>query len=154
LERGQDGGPTLGYWLDAGLVGGSSTKPGGKWRVYAKDSDVNKPSQIFVFIDEHPASINDGGWGFRMPDDFAKTSQQGWVDFPAGFHGNAGAMSFIDGHAETHRWVERTRPGKLNFGAKTTDYSKLDDGKIPNHRDIWWMAQHTSSMDSGKDPWE
>jgi hypothetical protein len=111
-------------------------------------------SRIWVFIDEHPASINDGGFGFRMPDTFAATAQQGWVDLPAGFHGKAGALTSIDGHAEIHRWIEKPGPGKLAFDAKTTDYSKLDDGRRPNNRDIWWMAQRTSHLDSGRAPWE
>ncbi len=147
------GKPTLGYWLDSGLVGGSELNPGGKWRVFGSDSDVVKSSQIWVFIDEHPASINDGGFGFRMPDDFARTSQQGWVDYPAGFHGNSGALSFIDGHAEMHKWVEGPRNGRMGLDARVTDYAKLDDGKRANHRDLWWMAQRTSHMDTGADPW-
>jgi prepilin-type N-terminal cleavage/methylation domain-containing protein len=147
------GGPTLGYWLDAGLEGGSESNPGGKWRVFARDSDVVRSSQIWVFIDEHPASINDGGFGHRMPDSFAQTASRGWVDYPAGFHGNSGALSFIDGHAEVHKWVESPRSGKAGLDAKVTSYSMLDDGRRPNHRDIWWLAQRTSHMDSGPDPW-
>lgn len=84
----------------------------GKWKVFARDSDVVRASQIFVFTDEHPASINDGGFGFRMPDSFSATSQQGWVDFSAGFHGGSGAFSFVDGHAEIHRWHQS--PGRAN----------------------------------------
>lgn len=148
------GGATLGYWLDSGLVGGSASNPGGKWKVFARDSDVVRASQIFVFTDEHPASINDGGFGFRMPDSFKATSQQGWVDFPAGFHGSSGAFSFIDGHAEIHRWVQSARAGKQPLSAKVTDYSRLDDGRVANHKDIWWLAQHTSHLDNGVDPWE
>ncbi len=148
--------PTLGYWLDAALVGGSPARPGGKWRVYSKEADLVRPSpsQLWVFIDEHPASINDGGFGFRMPDDFAKTAQLGWVDYPAGFHNNAGALSFVDGHAEIHRWIERTSRGPGGLDARVLDYSKLNKGNIPNNRDIWWMAQRTSSLDDGADPWE
>jgi prepilin-type N-terminal cleavage/methylation domain-containing protein len=145
---------TIGYWLDSAMVGGSAANPGGKWRCFGKEADVLYPSRIWVFIDEHPASINDGGFGFRMPDTFAATAQQGWVDLPAGFHGKAGALTSIDGHAEIHRWTEKPSPGKLPFDAKTTDYSKLDDGKRPNNRDIWWMAQRTSHLDNGTAPWE
>jgi prepilin-type N-terminal cleavage/methylation domain-containing protein/prepilin-type processing-associated H-X9-DG protein len=145
---------TTGYWLDAAMVGGSAANPGGKWRCYGREADVTRPAQIWVFIDEHPASVNDGGFGFRMPDNFAATAQQGWVDLPAAFHGGSGAMTFIDGHAEIHRWKEGPKPPKLGLDAKVTDYSKLDDGKRANHRDIWWMAQHTSEMDSGKNPWD
>ncbi|MBE7503521.1 MAG: type II secretion system protein [Verrucomicrobiales bacterium] len=147
--------PTLGYWLDSGMVGGSTTNPGGKWRVYAKDADVIRPSpsMLWVFIDEHPASINDGGFGFRMPNNLADTRTQGWVDYPAGFHNNAGALAFMDGHAEIHRWIETTSKGPSGLEAKVTDVGRLHNGRIPNHRDIWWMAQRTSSMDTGEDPW-
>ena len=147
--------PTMGYWLDSALVGGSLTNPGGKWRVYAKDADVIRPSpsMLWVFIDEHPASINDGGFGFRMPNNFADTRTQGWVDYPAGFHNNSGALSYVDGHAEIHRWIETTSNGQNGLGAKVTDYSQLHNGRVANNRDIWWMAQRTSSMDAGDDPW-
>ena len=147
---------TLGYWLDSGLVGGSSSNPGGKWRVYSKDSDVVRPSPsgLWVFIDEHPASINDGGFGFRMPNSLADTGSQGWVDWPAAFHNNACSLSFVDGHAETHKWTESATIGPNGINAKTTNFRTLTRGNIPNNRDIWWMAQRTSSLDSGVDPWE
>jgi prepilin-type processing-associated H-X9-DG protein len=147
--------PTMGYWLDSGLLGGSLSNPGGKWRVYARESDVVRPpaSKLWVFLDEHPASINDGAFGFRMPNNFADTRSLGWVDYPAGFHNNAGAFSFMDGHAEIHKWVETTSLGPTGLGARTTDLSKVHKGTIPNNRDIWWMAQRTSSLDQGVDPW-
>jgi prepilin-type N-terminal cleavage/methylation domain-containing protein len=147
--------PTMGYWLDSALVGGSLTNPGGKWRVYMRESDAIRPSpsMLWVFIDEHPASINDGGFGFRMPNSLPDTASQGWVDYPAGFHNNAGALSFLDGHAETHKWVEPTSVGPRGLGTKVTDLGRVHNGRSPNHRDIWWMAQRTSSLDYGTDPW-
>jgi prepilin-type N-terminal cleavage/methylation domain-containing protein/prepilin-type processing-associated H-X9-DG protein len=148
-----DGGATAGYWLDSAQEGIFLNNRGGKWRVFAKDDDAPRPSQIFVFTDEHPASINDGGFGVRIPNNLGATSQRGWVDFPAAFHGGAGAFSFLDGHAETHRWMEKPRAGKVGLDAKVTDYGRIDDGRIPNNRDIWWLAQRTSTMKSGEDPW-
>jgi prepilin-type N-terminal cleavage/methylation domain-containing protein len=147
--------PTMGYWLDSALVGGSLTKPGGKWKVYAKESDLTRPSpsMLWVFIDEHPASINDGGFGFRMPNNFDDTRSQGWVDFPAGFHANAGALSYMDGRAEIHRWRDSGSVGPRGLSSRTTDFSKLANGRTPQNQDIWWMAQRTSSLDSGVDPW-
>jgi prepilin-type N-terminal cleavage/methylation domain-containing protein/prepilin-type processing-associated H-X9-DG protein len=149
-----DRGPTMGYWLDSGQEGIFANNRGGKWRVFGKDGDAPRPTQIFAFIDEHPASINDGGFGNRIPDSFQATSSRGWVDFPAGFHGGAGALSFLDGHAETRKWIEKPRAGRAGLDAKITDYSKLDDGRTPNNRDIWWLAQRTSTLKSGIDPWE
>jgi len=145
----------LGYWLDAGFVGGSTSNPGGKWQVYSKEANVGppSPSMLWVFVDEHPASINDGGFGFRMPDTLATTASQGWVDFPAGFHGDAGAFSFMDGHAEIHKWIEGTSLGPRGLGARVTDWSSLNPGRIPNNRDIIWVARRTSALDNGPDPW-
>jgi prepilin-type N-terminal cleavage/methylation domain-containing protein len=148
-------GATYGYWLDAGMVGGSATNPGGKWRVYAKEADVGRPSpsMLWVFVDEHPASINDGAFGFRMPNTPAATAEQGWVDYPAGFHGDAGAFSFMDGHAETHKWVERTSLGPRGLSSRVTDWASLNTGQIPNNRDIMWVARRTSALDNGGELW-
>jgi prepilin-type N-terminal cleavage/methylation domain-containing protein len=147
--------PTYGYWLDSGFVGGSGTNPGGKWRVYSKESHVIRPSpaELWIFLDEHPASINDGGFGFRMPNTPADTASQGWVDIPAGFHGDSGALSFYDGHAEIHRWVESTSLGKGGLNSRATDWSQINSGRIPNNRDILWMAKRTSALKAGADPY-
>ena len=151
-----DGTPTRGYWLDSQMLGASPTAPGGRWQVYAKESDtVNPgPSRIWVFIDEHPASINDGGFGFEMPDSLAGTATQGWVDLPAGLHNGSGALSFIDGHSEIHKWIESTSVGPRGLGARTTDYSQINSGAISGNRDVWWMAQRTSARRSGPNPWD
>ncbi|PYI82800.1 MAG: hypothetical protein DME26_16425, partial [Verrucomicrobia bacterium] len=149
-----DGLPTMGYWLDSRQEGIFPSNRGGRWQVFGKDADAKRPTQIWVFTDEHPASINDGGFGHRIPDNFAATAQRGWVDFPAAFHGGAGAFSYLDGHAETHKWVEKPRAGRAGLDAtRVIDYSKLDDGRFANNRDIWWLAQRTSSMKTGPDPW-
>ena len=120
----------------------------------ARDTDVvsPSPSRLWVFIDEHPASINDGGFGFEMPDNFDATKNQGWVDYPAAFHNGASALSFIDGHAEVHKWIEgqTLALGKPNV----KDWNNLPRGNFAKNRDIWWMAQRTSSMRQGADPWD
>jgi len=147
--------PTYGYWLDSALVGGSPTNPGGKWQVYSRESNLGRPSpsELWVFLDEHPASINDGGFGFRMPNLPADTASQGWVDYPAGFHGDAGAFSFADGRAQIHKWIERTSLGKGGLNSRVTDWSQLNNGRIPNNRDILWMAKRTSALKNGPDPY-
>jgi len=65
---------------------------------YTEDSmRVPGPANLWVFIDENPSSINDGSF-------ICDPSNPDWVDYPASYHGNAGCMSFGDGHAEIHRW--------------------------------------------------
>jgi prepilin-type N-terminal cleavage/methylation domain-containing protein/prepilin-type processing-associated H-X9-DG protein len=147
-----EGGPTMGYWLDSKQEGNFPNNRGGRWMVFGKDGDAPRPSQIFVFIDEHPASINDGGFGHRIPDSLAQTSVRGWVDFPAAFHGGSGALSFLDGHAELRRWLEKPRPGRAGLDAKATEYGRLDDGRFAGNRDVWWLASRTSTAKNGQDP--
>jgi len=145
--------PTWGVWLDSN--GGGAANPGGKWQVYDRESSVVRPApaQLWVFLDEHPASINDGACAFRMPNSAADTASQGWVDFPAGFHNNTGSFSFMDGHAELHRWVEPIDCVADGLGSQLTDLYQLNRGRIPNNRDIVWMAQRTSALRTGPDPW-
>ena len=59
---------------------------------------VPRPSDIFVFLDEHPDSIDDGY--FLNKESAVPT----WNDLPASYHDGAGSFSFADGHSEHHRW--------------------------------------------------
>jgi len=58
------------------------------------------PTMALVFIEENPASINDGYW-IQNPADPTK-----WIDSPAHYHNNSGSMSFADGHAESRKWSD------------------------------------------------
>ena len=55
----------------------------------------------FVFIDENPAStFNDGYWASTL------SRPDWWIDSPAHYHNNGGNLSFVDGHAENHKWTD------------------------------------------------
>jgi hypothetical protein len=42
----------------------------------------------------------------------------------------------------------------LAFGKQNVkDWQSLPQGNFAKNRDIWWMAQRTSSMRNGPDPW-
>ena len=75
--------------------GGNVNNP--YYRQFFKTSQVPEPSRIFVFIEEHPDSINDG-YFIDQPETHR------WMDLPASWHGGAANLSFADGHSETHRW--------------------------------------------------
>lgn len=62
---------------------------------------IPRPGDIFVFLDEHPDSINDG---YFLDSEKESSAQQVWTDLPASFHNRAGNFSFADGHSELHRW--------------------------------------------------
>jgi prepilin-type N-terminal cleavage/methylation domain-containing protein/prepilin-type processing-associated H-X9-DG protein len=114
---------------------------------------IPEPSQIFVFLDEHPDSIDDGYFldGIRPadPGDIPPGGQGGgvtfykeWIDLPAAYHNGGASLSFADGHCETHRWVcPSTKQPAQPYGAtlplpvppdQTTDFLW-----VVKHMSIW-----------------
>jgi prepilin-type N-terminal cleavage/methylation domain-containing protein/prepilin-type processing-associated H-X9-DG protein len=78
------------------------------YRQFLKTSQMPAPSNLFVTLDEHPDSINDGYFDNDADPDGTKWSNsngsQMWADMPASNHGGACGFSFADGHAEIHKW--------------------------------------------------
>ena len=64
---------------------------------FFKLSSIPRPQRIFVFLDEHPDSINDGYF-------LNKSSVREWIDLPASYHNGAASFSFADGHSEFQYW--------------------------------------------------
>ena len=70
---------------------------------WAKFSSIRQPSpsQLFVFIDEHPDTLLDAQFGNPVQLPFFS---QIWFDMPADRHNQGGCLSFADGHAQRVRW--------------------------------------------------
>jgi prepilin-type N-terminal cleavage/methylation domain-containing protein len=108
----------------------------GTWRRYDKFSEVTdpKPTELWMMVDEHPDSINDG-W---MITDV--THPKTWLDLPGSLHAGACGFNFADGHSETKRWVESTT-------RKTVTRKDFEGLYVKNgSRDIEWMIQHSSAL--------
>jgi len=54
------------------------------------------PAEAWMYLDEHPDSINDAGF-------FAPGADR-WMDMPASYHNGAGGLAFVDGHSEIKKW--------------------------------------------------
>jgi prepilin-type processing-associated H-X9-DG protein len=65
--------------------------------IYLKESEVKKPSQTWVVLDEDPASINDG----MFLTDMGGSARL--LDLPSRSHGNGYGINFADGHAEIYQ---------------------------------------------------
>ncbi len=117
--------------------GGNQGTDGGwgpTWRVYRKMVDMIDPgpAKTFVLLDEREDSINDGFWVLSM-DGYPDPKMTWVIDFPAAYHGNAGGLSFADGHSEIRKWADaRTRP-ILKPGVE------ISGGATPNNPDIVWL---------------
>ncbi|HWH71622.1 MAG TPA: type II secretion system protein [Candidatus Sulfotelmatobacter sp.] len=92
--------------------------------VFAKDSDIRRPSQLWVLLDEDERSINDG---FFVTDPTGRM----WIDFPsisASRHTHSFALSFADGHAEVWRPLD-PRTFEVN-SSKTEQSGNSDLGRL------------------------
>lgn len=65
----------------------------------AKSSDLTipGPASTWVYVDEHPDSINDAGC-------FPPDSATNIPDAPGTYHNGACGFAFADGHSEIHKW--------------------------------------------------
>ncbi len=105
-------------------------------RQYTKPGEIERPSpsSVFLLMDEHEDSINDGH--FFVGGQLARSL--GWNDVPANHHRKGTILSFADGHAESHRWTDpRTlfpiTRNRLNFINQS------------GNRDIDWLHDHASA---------
>mgnify|MGYP000860344107 CR=1 FL=1 len=64
-----------------------------------RGSDFAQPALTFVFLEEHPDTINDGFFMNRLDED------PKWGNLPASYHAGSAQVSFADGHVESRRWV-------------------------------------------------
>jgi len=99
------------------------------------------PSESWVFTDEHPDSIDDGI--LYIPPLFGTESSFGtFVELPSSLHNGADGISFADGHAEIHKWLDPRTGGKgVLFKSTSGDTSRIN--MVPNNPDLMWLAQHT-----------
>ncbi len=127
------GGP--GEWLPPSS---SMTPRQTQYRVYRKTSDLSVPgpANLYVLLDEHPDSINAGGFANMMVENPAAARI---IDFPASYHNGAAGISFADGHAEIRKWVDpRTRPPVMFNNNLALNVAS------PNNRDMIWLSERTS----------
>jgi prepilin-type N-terminal cleavage/methylation domain-containing protein/prepilin-type processing-associated H-X9-DG protein len=95
-----------------------------QFKNFTRYSDFNSKlgsSDCFDFLDENPASLNDGYFEYG-----ANPFVPAIGDRPAVNHGNSTAFSFCDGHAALHKWQDTY----LNINNTTAG------------QDVVWLALH------------
>ena len=87
------------------------------------------PAETWVYLDEHPDSINDAG--------FFNPRQSSWVDQPATYHNGAAGLAFADGHPEIHKWkgsLAQPRAQKVKLNNTIVALARTGDP------DIRWLS--------------
>lgn len=110
-------------------------------------TQIQRPTDIFVFLDEHPDSIDDGYFLNKAVQDTYSSAWGGstgssaqWIDLPATYHNRATAFSFADGHSFLHRWTEPD-----TYRPPAPDAAGLPFS-VPSARqqDFNWLVAHMS----------
>jgi len=117
---------------------------GENWKIFIKQSDILRPgpADAWVFIDEHPDSINDGLFRVDMQNsDQNPGGTDLWPDYPANNHAGSGALAFADGHAETHKWTDPSLVPNPVRHSKITDLTATAP-----YTDLIWIQQRTTSL--------
>jgi prepilin-type N-terminal cleavage/methylation domain-containing protein/prepilin-type processing-associated H-X9-DG protein len=116
------------------------------YRQFVKSGSIPKPGDLFVILDEHPDSINDGFLQTDPHTDIAQWNPATWNDLPATYHAGAGGFAFADGHAEIHKFkssVCTILPVQFTpfQGSRAVPFSQ-DPGAGAN--DALWVANRAS----------
>ncbi len=88
------------------------------------------PAASWVFIEEHPDSINDSS--FFVPD---PAFGYGWIEVPASHHSSAANVTFGDGHVEPHFWESSNTVAKVTFSFPAKARARVNP-------DIDWLRAH------------
>lgn len=97
---------------------------------YVKLTSIVRPSpaNLWLLVDEHPDSINDG-WLIPNP-----IEPNRFVDLPASYHNGACGFAFTDGHSEIHKW----------HGATIQPVIKQQyNGFAGDPRDVQWFIERS-----------
>lgn len=110
--------------------------PAPKYLVFKKITDVRSAATTYVMLDEHPDSINAGGFANQMVESPASARI---IDYPASYHNGAAGISFMDGHCEIKKWLDaRTRaPVRYNNNLQLNVASA-------NNQDMIWLSDRTT----------
>jgi prepilin-type N-terminal cleavage/methylation domain-containing protein/prepilin-type processing-associated H-X9-DG protein len=107
-----------------------------QYRLWLKQAQVPKPAKTWLFLDEHPDSINDG---YFVNGDTATS----WQDIPASYHNGACGFSFADGHAEIKKWLSATSRYPVQYFYPVT---KTFDAA--GRADFQWYRERTGMVDT------
>lgn len=89
------------------------------------------PMETWVFMDEHPDSINDPG--------FFNPRATSWSDQPGTYHNAAATVAFADGHSEIHKWI-----GSLNVAPaiRVKFNNTISAVFTAGDPDLQWVSYH------------
>jgi len=123
-----------------GWVGPDRAWEGTNYQIFNKLGDFTRValSDVLLFVDERDDSVDDGYFAIEMmkPD---------IENIPSDSHAGAGALSFVDGHAEIHRWAT---PDVLipQVTGQATSQRGNGNAVSPSNADMIYLQQHGTCL--------
>ena len=112
------------------------------YRQFLKLGFMHNPANLYVTLEEHPDSINDGFF-----DNTASPATKQWNDLPGSNHAGSCGFGFADGHSEIHKWKNTgitIQP--VRFVDTITAASFSTDSTGTAYQDGQWLASHSSEL--------
>jgi prepilin-type N-terminal cleavage/methylation domain-containing protein/prepilin-type processing-associated H-X9-DG protein len=133
------GSPVQGGWL----IGAAFNQNQTTWLTYGKITSFTRPgpANTFLIMDENPLSINDGALDVSAA---AFPGATYLIDYAANNHNGESSISFADGHAVLHRWLDSrtfTPMGVIQPGQGST----ASTHQTPDDADCFYLAPLTSA---------
>ncbi len=124
----------VGYNVNAGWL------PSPTFRKYRVEADLVAPTPdaLFIFVDEYPTSLNDGGFAVRIYGLPGGNASPDMIDKPANYHNGNSAFSFADGHSEIHRWSDPELLKPVSYTA--------GPGAVTSTNDSRWLSSRASAV--------
>jgi prepilin-type processing-associated H-X9-DG protein len=114
------------------------------YRQFLKTSAMPNPANLYVMLEEHPDSINDGYFNNNANPNIAAWSPARWSDLPGSNHAGSAGFSFADGHSEIHQWKSRVCTIlPVKFTSLTTLLFSSDPSGAGT-QDAQWLASRSS----------
>jgi prepilin-type N-terminal cleavage/methylation domain-containing protein/prepilin-type processing-associated H-X9-DG protein len=124
-------------------VSGYDSSMGSRGYVKQTDLVLPTPPNIFVFVDEHPDSINDGCLVMH-----GTSGINEFYDLPASLHNGTCNFAYADGHSANHKWMNRLTLQPV----KQATYD--DANTLGDTNDVIWLLQHaTGPTAAWSGPW-
>jgi prepilin-type N-terminal cleavage/methylation domain-containing protein len=121
------------YWMSGA---------GTNYATFTRSQQIQVPAQIFVILDERSDTINDRSFCVDMsnagnPNGNGASNPYWLIDYPADYHDESGRLSFADGHAASHRWLDPDTLTPLGDAGETTS---------PTEQDAKWLEDHCTYL--------
>jgi prepilin-type N-terminal cleavage/methylation domain-containing protein len=119
-------------WMNptASTAGDGYLHPMYLYMVFRKQSDILKPSNTYLMLEESPGTINDDFF-VENPD-----SPKQWTDMPASYHDRSSMLQFADGHAQNRKWTDKS----------VVNQAGIDSPADPGSGDLTWLLSVTTFL--------